>query len=249
MLHARPVLTRKQIESAVSANAILAPSESRRRRRAREVHAAPAHLEELSKLWSVFFQTTYRLSRRLPRHRRPARGGRPVRRRRCRVLRAEPLRRDAPRADGRGGRRRGGRRPADPRRRRRSGSAVTACRGRTSASAIDDEPATAVTVVDDTELTCDAAAALRVGRPRAAGRARAQAGHAARSSTRRRRRPTSSPSCSRRGSTRPAAPTTSARSTRPRGSSTPSRCTRPTCGSCSTRRSAAASASRSCSTS
>ena len=63
VLHANPVLSRTQIEAAVSAN----PTTLLGSNLAAEVERVkftqmPISLEELSKLWSVFFQTTYHLS-------------------------------------------------------------------------------------------------------------------------------------------------------------------------------------------
>lgn len=61
-LHANPVLTPQQIQQAIAAESWLAES---------DLHLQPAHvklvpvaltLEELSKLWTVFFQTSHALS-------------------------------------------------------------------------------------------------------------------------------------------------------------------------------------------
>jgi hypothetical protein len=62
VLHARPVLTREQIDSALTAHPILLPSDLAADVERVKLTQLPLNLEELSKLWSVFFQTTYRLS-------------------------------------------------------------------------------------------------------------------------------------------------------------------------------------------
>jgi uncharacterized protein DUF4255 len=62
VLHARPVLTRKQIEAALTAHPVLAPSDLAADVERVKLTQLPLNLEELSKLWSVFFRTTYRLS-------------------------------------------------------------------------------------------------------------------------------------------------------------------------------------------
>ena len=62
ILHARPVLTRKQIEAALTAHPVLAPSDLAADVERVKLTQLPLNLEELSKLWSVFFRTTYRLS-------------------------------------------------------------------------------------------------------------------------------------------------------------------------------------------
>ena len=62
-LHANPVLTRTQIELAVAANvATLMGSNLAAEVELVKFTQMPISLEELSKLWSVFFQTTYHLS-------------------------------------------------------------------------------------------------------------------------------------------------------------------------------------------
>jgi hypothetical protein len=61
-LHARPVLSRNQIEGAMTAFPVLAPSDLAADVERVKLTQLPLNLEELSKLWSVFFQTTYRLS-------------------------------------------------------------------------------------------------------------------------------------------------------------------------------------------
>jgi hypothetical protein len=61
-LHAKPVLTRPQIEDALTAYPVLAPSNLAADVELVKLTELPLSLEELSKLWSVFFQTTYRLS-------------------------------------------------------------------------------------------------------------------------------------------------------------------------------------------
>jgi hypothetical protein len=61
-LHARPVLTRRQIEDAMTVSPALAQSDLAADVERVKLTQIPLNLEELSKLWSVFFQTTYRLS-------------------------------------------------------------------------------------------------------------------------------------------------------------------------------------------
>ncbi len=62
VLHARPVLSRAQIEGAMTAFPVLAQSDLAADVERVKLTQLPLNLEELSKLWSVFFQTTYRLS-------------------------------------------------------------------------------------------------------------------------------------------------------------------------------------------
>jgi hypothetical protein len=62
VLHARPVLSRAQIEGAMTAFPVLAESDLAADVERVKLTQLPLNLEELSKLWSVFFQTTYRLS-------------------------------------------------------------------------------------------------------------------------------------------------------------------------------------------
>ncbi len=61
-LHARPVLTRPQIRNAVTAFPLLAKENLADDVELVKFTQAPLTLEELSKLWSIFFQTPYRLS-------------------------------------------------------------------------------------------------------------------------------------------------------------------------------------------
>jgi hypothetical protein len=61
-LHARPVLTRPQIKDAVTAFPALARSNLADDIELVKFTQLPLTLEELSKLWSVFFQTAYQLS-------------------------------------------------------------------------------------------------------------------------------------------------------------------------------------------
>jgi Pvc16 N-terminal domain/IPT/TIG domain len=61
-LHARPVLTRPQIEDAITAFPALARSNLADDIELVKFTQLPLTLEELSKLWSVFFQTAYQLS-------------------------------------------------------------------------------------------------------------------------------------------------------------------------------------------
>lgn len=62
--HARPLLTRKNITDMLgdATFSFLAGSKSRGRRGARSPRSGRPPLEEMSKLWSVFFQTPYSLS-------------------------------------------------------------------------------------------------------------------------------------------------------------------------------------------
>ncbi len=62
VLHARSVLTRAQVNSSVSARAFLAGSNLASDLELVKLTQLPLTLEELSKLWSVFFQTQYTLS-------------------------------------------------------------------------------------------------------------------------------------------------------------------------------------------
>lgn len=61
-MHAKPVLTRVQIDNARSAFSVLAPSDLSSDVELVKFTQLPLTLEELSKLWSVFFQTKYNLS-------------------------------------------------------------------------------------------------------------------------------------------------------------------------------------------
>jgi hypothetical protein len=61
-LHANPVLSRPQIEDALGAFPALALSNLATEIERVKFTQMPISLEELSKLWSVFFQTTYHLS-------------------------------------------------------------------------------------------------------------------------------------------------------------------------------------------
>ena len=61
-LHARPVLTRQVIHGAVSANAVLAASNLADEVELVKFTPIALSLEELSKLWSVFFRIPYTLS-------------------------------------------------------------------------------------------------------------------------------------------------------------------------------------------
>jgi Pvc16 N-terminal domain/IPT/TIG domain len=61
-LHARPVLTRPQIRDSVTAFPLLAKANLADDVELVKFTQSPLTLEELSKLWSVFFQTPYRLS-------------------------------------------------------------------------------------------------------------------------------------------------------------------------------------------
>jgi hypothetical protein len=61
-LHAKPVLTRGQIQQALNAFPVLAPSTLASDVELVKFTQLPLTLEELSKLWSVFFQTRYHLS-------------------------------------------------------------------------------------------------------------------------------------------------------------------------------------------
>ncbi len=62
VIHAKPVLTRPQVDSSVSARAFLAGSNLSSDIELVKFTQLPLTLEELSKLWSVFFQTQYTLS-------------------------------------------------------------------------------------------------------------------------------------------------------------------------------------------
>ena len=62
ILHARPVLTRQAIQNAIAASSFLAGSKLADDVERVKFTPVPLSLEELSKLWSVFFQTQYRLS-------------------------------------------------------------------------------------------------------------------------------------------------------------------------------------------
>lgn len=64
ILHSHPLITKKQIKDAISAENVEFLSTSNLHEEAEQVKFAPIHLslEELSKLWSVFFQTSYNLS-------------------------------------------------------------------------------------------------------------------------------------------------------------------------------------------
>jgi hypothetical protein len=62
VLHARPLLSRAQIDSALTAYPPLRDSDLAADVERVKLSQLPLNLEELSKLWSVFFQTTYRLS-------------------------------------------------------------------------------------------------------------------------------------------------------------------------------------------
>ncbi|MFO7631073.1 MAG: DUF4255 domain-containing protein, partial [Caldilinea sp.] len=61
-LHTRPLLTRQEIRSAVAATAFLADSDLADEVETVKFTPQPLSLEELSKLWSVLFQTPYTLS-------------------------------------------------------------------------------------------------------------------------------------------------------------------------------------------
>jgi hypothetical protein len=61
-LHAKPVLTRSQIADALTAYPVLLPCDLANDVELVKFSELPLTLEELSKLWSVFFQTTYHLS-------------------------------------------------------------------------------------------------------------------------------------------------------------------------------------------
>lgn len=61
-LHARPVLTRQAIRDTMSANPVLAESDLADEVELVKFTPIALSLEELSKLWSVFFQTPYTLS-------------------------------------------------------------------------------------------------------------------------------------------------------------------------------------------
>lgn len=62
VLHAQPVLTREQIRSAITTVAFLAASNLPDEIELVKFAPLPLSLEELSKLWSIFFQTAYTLS-------------------------------------------------------------------------------------------------------------------------------------------------------------------------------------------
>jgi hypothetical protein len=62
MIHAKPVLTREQVDSSVSARAFLAGSNLSSDVELVKFTQLPLTLEELSKLWSVFFMSKYTLS-------------------------------------------------------------------------------------------------------------------------------------------------------------------------------------------
>jgi uncharacterized protein DUF4255 len=62
VLHAKPVLTRPQVNSSVAARGFLAGSNLSTDVELVKFTQLPLTLEELSKLWSVFFQTQYALS-------------------------------------------------------------------------------------------------------------------------------------------------------------------------------------------
>lgn len=62
VIHAKPVLTRPQVDNSVSARAFLAGSNLSSDIELVKFTQLPLTLEELSKLWSVFFQTQYTLS-------------------------------------------------------------------------------------------------------------------------------------------------------------------------------------------
>ena len=61
-LHAEPVLSRARVESVVTSEAHLAASDLASQPELVRFAPVELNLEELSKLWSVFFQTNYRLS-------------------------------------------------------------------------------------------------------------------------------------------------------------------------------------------
>ena len=62
VIHARPVLTRPQVDSSISARAFLAGSNLSADIELVKFTQLPLTLEELSKLWSVLFQSKYALS-------------------------------------------------------------------------------------------------------------------------------------------------------------------------------------------
>ncbi len=62
VIHAKPVLTRPQVDTSVSARPFLAGSNLSSDIELVKFTQLPLTLEELSKLWSVFFQTQYTLS-------------------------------------------------------------------------------------------------------------------------------------------------------------------------------------------
>lgn len=61
-LHTRPILSRQEIRGAVAANAFLAGADLADEIETVKLTPQPLTLEELSKLWSVLFQTPYTLS-------------------------------------------------------------------------------------------------------------------------------------------------------------------------------------------
>lgn len=62
VLHSVPALTRKRIESVKMSFAFLAAADLEAEVDTVKLNIIPLSLEELSKIWSVFFQTTYNLS-------------------------------------------------------------------------------------------------------------------------------------------------------------------------------------------
>lgn len=61
-LHTRPILSRQEIRSAIAANAFLTGADLADEIETVKLTPQPLTLEELSKLWSVLFQTPYTLS-------------------------------------------------------------------------------------------------------------------------------------------------------------------------------------------
>lgn len=61
-MHAHPVMTREDIDNAIAANAFLAGSDLALEPELVKFNTVPLSLEELSKLWSVMFQSSYALS-------------------------------------------------------------------------------------------------------------------------------------------------------------------------------------------
>ena len=61
-LHAQPLLTPERIQAAIAQNSFLAGSDLDQQLELVNLSSVPLNLEELSKLWSVFFQTAYSLS-------------------------------------------------------------------------------------------------------------------------------------------------------------------------------------------
>jgi hypothetical protein len=61
-LHAEPVLARQRVQAVIAANGHLAGSDLDQQAELVRFTPLSLNLEELSKLWSVFFQTAYRLS-------------------------------------------------------------------------------------------------------------------------------------------------------------------------------------------